>query len=95
MLASDFGFILADLPQTLTYEGNSYSGVITALTTNNELMMEGYKPRLELQIYVKQSDMTPVVGKRITYSAVQYRIDTAEKSSDGITWRLQCKELMA
>ncbi len=95
MLAADFAYILADLPQTVTYAGTSYSAVVSSVNTNNDLMLEGYKARLELTVYVKQSDFTPAVGQKLTYSGSQYRIDAVDKSQDGINWRINCKELMA
>lgn len=92
MLQSDLDFMINDLPTTVTWEGSSYSCVVSDITSEDALDMAGIMESNSFQVIISLDDFDsyPDVGDRVTISSKNYRITQTSDSPDGISRTLTC-----
>lgn len=92
MLQSDLNFMIADLPTTVTWNGNSYSCIVSDIDSNDVLDIAGVNVSSGFQVIISCDDFTtfPVCGDRVTISGTNYRITSISSSPDGISKVLTC-----
>lgn len=88
MFSADLAEIIADLPQTITVNGADYACVVDdeGITANVEVA--GFAPDNSVKITVLSSTLSILsVGSLVVFSGRDYRVDEAQVSPDGVSWR--------
>ena len=91
-LRADFAFMVSDLPTTIVYKGQSYSAVVTDLSTEEELEEAGILDGADFEVFINTADFStlPGVNAQITIAGEPYRVQSASDAPDGVTRRLTC-----
>ena len=92
MLQADLNYMIADLPTTVTWQGASYSCVVSDITSEDELEMAGVVEANGFTVIISKADFTsyPDSGDRITIAGNNYRVSSYSDSPDGISRTLTC-----
>ena len=91
-MQSDFNEIMADLPQSITFEGTVYTALVTDITDADTLEMAGITEDQGFEVYISKDDFTtlPTSGDVITISGTQYRVISISDSACGLARTLIC-----
>ena len=82
--------IIEDDPATFQFNGVEYRGTVSGINNSRPLEIGGFEERPELSIAINLKDAQgglvfgqdrPVVGSRITYREILYRVDSIEIDS--------------
>lgn len=86
MMAADLAFIMADFPQTMIFNGASYSVAFTDLASADALQMAGVDPSNEVSAVVLKSDFKtmPVAGDEVTLGGKVLRVISVADGADTI-----------
>jgi hypothetical protein len=89
-LATDLGYMIADLPSVMTYAGVTYAVVFTDVTDGSDLELGGFAESNAAQAFCKFADFStvPVSGVTVSIDGNRYRVSKATKSPDGAGLRL-------
>ena len=92
MLQADLDDMIADLPTSVTANGETHNCVVGDITSGDELETAGIIDSNAFVVFISLDDWTtpPVEGKRVTIGGVNYRVATISDSPDGISRQLAC-----
>jgi hypothetical protein len=92
MLQADLDYMIADLPEVVTWKGTDYTCIVSDITEQHDLDIAGITGDYGLQIIISKEDFGtfPAPGERVTVDGSIYRILQASDSPDGISRTLMC-----
>ena len=92
MLQADLDYMIADLPTSVTANGESHSCVVSDLTSEDNLELAGIVEGNGFQVVISITDWTtlPDTGDRVTISGNNYRVQQISDAPDGISRTLTC-----
>jgi hypothetical protein len=97
MMTSDFNYILADIPQTVTVSGVTKSAVVNiGSLSKQDRQAGGFMADDQIEVHVKASDWgtLPTVGDKLTtnaYSGRTFRVVRVQADPMGTVRVLYCE----
>ena len=97
MLARHLAKMIADLPATLVWSGQTLTDGVTAseIDHSRDLEMPGYYANNDLECVAPVASFsgstTPDVGDTLTVDGVTYRVGAISEAQDGVSVRLMLK----
>jgi hypothetical protein len=91
-LKLDLQAIIADLPQVITYKGQTYSVICDDLAEGRDLDLMGYEGNSSLMFYADANDFSdqPKHNDIITYLAKEYKVERVEIGADTVGLKIFC-----
>lgn len=91
-LKLDLQAIIADLPQSIAYNGQSYNVICDDLAEGRDLDIMGYEGNSSLMFYANASDFEdqPKHDDIITYLEKEYKVERVEIGADGVGLKIFC-----
>lgn len=91
---ADLAMAEADLPQTVTLAGITYSACVNDPTHGQDLEMQGIAGESDLSVTIRVSVLAAVtIGTRLVYNSRNYRVDRVNYSPCGAAYRLECVDI--
>lgn len=93
MLQADIDYMIADLPTSVTWNGDAYSCIVSDITSEDEVELAGIIEGNGFVVIISLDDFTsgtPDTGQRVTISGKNYRISQTSDSPDGLARTLTC-----
>ena len=87
VLGTDFAAVIADMPEALTFNGETNNVVASERRQADELSMPGYDAQSERTAQLLASDWTgnePGVGNTVSIGGITYRVTGKEKTPDAV-----------
>jgi len=84
---TDLENMIADLPATLVWSGQTVSGMASEVSTSHDISIPGYTQDIGLRWQGRVGDFTssttPPVGDTVTVDSVSYRVSAKQITPDG------------
>ena len=92
MLQADITYVIADLPESVTANGETHNCVVSDITSEDDLELAGIVEGNGFVVVISLADWTttPDTGQRVAIDSKNYRVLQVSDSPDGLARTLTC-----